>query len=120
MKRVVRCGGSVSLLSPVSSGQHSFSSEERWASGRQQKNQDQHLDSKSPKGLKKGSLYWVPPREEFPVRQVVELKEHRARARQHPLCLPPQGLDPVDVKEFEKLKALNKCKDFAVDPSAHY
>lgn len=48
----------------------------------------------------------------------MELKEHRARRRS--LCLAPQGLGPADVKEFEKLKALSKCKDFAVDPSAQH
>lgn len=65
-----------------------------------------------------GFLLW----KEFIVRQVVELNECRTGGGQPSLWgegyLPTyvKDLELIDVKELEKFKAVNKCKEFAIDP----
>lgn len=70
-----------------------------------------------PRGIL-GLLLW----KEFIVRQVVQLKEHRTGGGQPSLWgegyLPTyvKDLELIEVKGLEKLKAVNKCKEFAIDP----
>lgn len=96
---LLRPGGSMPPLFPDDirtnhdASQRSLSSEERGPrrGERAWKTQGQHLDSESPKGHSSGSPHWVPSMRGIYCEASCRLKEHRAGARQHRLCLPTSG-----------------------------